>query len=190
MDPDLDAICAAVLASEPSPGGVRIVLIDGPAGAGKTTLAGRLAAALGGVPVLHADDMYEGWEGLPTLTPLLRDQVVGPLSRGQEARFQRWDWHAGARADAVVAPPAPVVIVEGVGTGQSAVRGEASVLVWVAAPTDLRHERWLRREGADTEAAWLRWARAEHDHFLAEGTREAAHVTVDGGQSRGPHAAR
>ena len=38
------------------PGGVRLVAVDGYGGAGKSTFADRLAAALGGAAVVHTDD--------------------------------------------------------------------------------------------------------------------------------------
>ena len=39
------------------------LLIDGPSGAGKTTLALQIGEALG-IPVVHLDDFYPGWGGL------------------------------------------------------------------------------------------------------------------------------
>ena len=36
---------------------MRLIGVDGHAGSGKSTFAGRLAAALGGAPVLHLDDI-------------------------------------------------------------------------------------------------------------------------------------
>src|SRR5690606_19498388 len=63
--------------SVPALGDVRLVCVDGPAGSGKTTLAGRLAEALDHAPVLHLDDLYEGWSGLDgDLAPRLRAQVL------------------------------------------------------------------------------------------------------------------
>ncbi|WP_084130774.1 uridine kinase [Demequina sp. NBRC 110055] len=177
----LDDLAARVAAAPPTSGGSRIVLIDGPAGAGKTTLACRLAGILHDAPVLHADDMYEGWGGLATLTPLLVGQVVKPLTSGAPATFARWDWHQGMRGEELTLAPAPVVLIEGVGVGQRDARSHASLLIWVEAPVDVRHERWLHREGADSEGHWRAWARGEREHFAADGTRGAADLIVDGG---------
>ena len=53
-------------------GPVRLVAVDGPAGSGKTTFAGRLVKALqaGGATVaeIHTDDLLEGWTDLERLT--------------------------------------------------------------------------------------------------------------------------
>ncbi|WP_084102813.1 hypothetical protein [Demequina sp. NBRC 110051] len=178
------SVASRVRTSPPTPGGARIVLIDGPAGAGKTTFADRLSMALDGAPVLHADDMYEGWEGLATLTDLLVRRVLAPLAQGRAAEFACWDWHAGRRGAALHVEPAPVVVIEGVGVGQRAARAFASLLVWVEAPAHVRHERWLDREGPQSEGHWTRWAQSEAEHFAQEHTREAAEVTVDGAASR------
>ncbi len=42
-----------------------VIAIDGPAGAGKTTLATNLALALAQdlrVQIIHMDDLYDGWD--------------------------------------------------------------------------------------------------------------------------------
>ena len=170
----------------------RLVLIDGPAGSGKTTLADRLAAELAGghsgqpghqgpPQVLHADDMYEGWGGLPTLDEVLVAQVLAPLVRGDDGGFRRWDWAADARAEHVRVPAGqPLLIVEGVGVGMRLARAHASVMVWVEAPAPLRRARGLERDGDELRDEWDRWQRAEDAFLDGEGTRAAADVHVDG----------
>ncbi|MEU9386431.1 hypothetical protein AB0D38_38200, partial [Streptomyces sp. NPDC048279] len=74
----------------PSCGPVRLVGVDGHAGSGKTTFAGRLAAALGGAPVLHLDDIASH-EELFAWTGRLLTQVIEPLGRGETARYTPYD---------------------------------------------------------------------------------------------------
>jgi hypothetical protein len=51
-----------LLAAPPSAGDVRVLAVDGPAGSGKkTTAARRLARDLGDAPLVHLDDLLEGW---------------------------------------------------------------------------------------------------------------------------------
>ena len=49
----LDELVAAILAK---PGPLRLVAVDGPGGAGKSTFASELSEAAGGAPVVHTDD--------------------------------------------------------------------------------------------------------------------------------------
>ncbi|MCZ9336997.1 hypothetical protein NGM37_04295, partial [Streptomyces sp. TRM76130] len=75
----------------PSCGPVRLIGVDGHAGSGKSTFARHLARALGGVPVLHLDDIAShpelfGWTGR------LLEQVIEPFSRGAVARYSPYDW--------------------------------------------------------------------------------------------------
>lgn len=159
-------------------GGGRLVCVDGPAGSGKTTLAGRIGA-LGDAPVLHMDDLYDGWDGLPRVGDQL-DTLLLPLARGEAGRYRRYDWHAGAYAGTVTVPPAPLLVLEGVGAGSAAYAALATVLVWVEAPADLRLARGLARDGAAVEPHWHRWGVAEAAHFAADRTRARADVLVDG----------
>ncbi|KOG76565.1 hypothetical protein ADK38_39775, partial [Streptomyces varsoviensis] len=78
----LDALVRRLEALPPSLGPVRLVAVDGHAGSGKTTFAGRLSAALGGAPVLHLDDLATH-EELFAWTGRLREQVLDPLGRGE-----------------------------------------------------------------------------------------------------------
>lgn len=168
----------------PTLGAGRLVCVDGPAGAGKTTLAEAIAAAAPGTPVVHMDDLYAGWDGLPgvdrQLTGLLR-----PLAGGRAGTYRRWDWVAGRFAETVSVDPAPLLVVEGVGSGSRVVADLVTVLVWVDAPYELRMRRGIERDGDAFAPRWAAWADAELVHFAREGTRERADLTLDGAGSDG-----
>jgi len=172
---------AAARHAAPRLGEVRLVVVDGPAGSGKTTLAARLSAALDEAPVVHMDDLYEGWSGLDdAVWQRLCTQVLGPLAAGRAGRFRRYDWDAGAFADWVDVPLHPFLVVEGVGAAARAVDPAASLRVWVEVPRDLRIERGVARDGEHLRGAWERWADDEDVHFAADATRDRADVLVDG----------
>ena len=159
---------------------MRVVCIDGPAGSGKTTLAAGLAGALGGVPVVHLDDLYQGWEqdlGEP-LSARLRAWLLDPWNAGLPGRHLRYDWHAGRYVEWVAVEPAPIVVLEGCGSGAAAIRARAALVVWVDASVDTRLARGLARDGEAMRPQWLDWQRAEQAHFDSDGTGAAADVRV------------
>lgn len=173
---------AALLARARPAGGGRpqVVAVDGPSGSGKTTLGRRLAAAAGGAPLVHMDDLYPGWDGLEEAVPRLVGQVLEPLAAGRPARWRRWDWTAHRYAEEHEVPAAPLVVVEGVGSGARACAAHLSLLVWVEVPQPVRLARGLARDGEAYRPHWERWARQEQAHFAREGTRERADVRLDG----------
>jgi uridine kinase len=173
------ALAARVRAAGPRLGGTRLVCVDGPAGSGKTTLAGRLAAALD-APVVHMDDLYAGW----TLTGAfarLAAGVLRPLAGGGPGAYHRYDWAAGRFCGTpTTVPAADVLVVEGCGSCPRAADAWAALRVWVEAPPEVRLARGLARDGQGTAAEWRRWQATEAAAFAAEGTRERADVRVDG----------
>ena len=67
-----------VAAAEPRCGGTVVVAVDGPSGAGKTTLTRELRRRLDGPPVIHLDAVYPGWDGLAQTPAILHDHVLAP----------------------------------------------------------------------------------------------------------------
>ncbi|MFP5345439.1 MAG: uridine kinase [Actinomycetes bacterium] len=182
MDVALDALTSKLDALAPSAGRTRVVAVDGPSGSGKTSLAAELAERLGGVAVLHMDDLYPGWDGLQEAVPLLVGQVLEPLSEGRRAVYRRFDWVAGEYAEEHEVDPSPVLVVEGVGSGARACAPHLAAVVWVEAPLALRFARGIARDGEGYRPHWERWARQEDEHFALEGTRDRADVLVDTSQ--------
>jgi uridine kinase len=176
-------IAERVLAAPPRCGRTRLVCVDGPSGSGKTSLAGRLAAALGEPPVLHMDDLYPGWDGLAAAVPLLRENIVEPLTACRPARYRRYDWGRGEYAEEHDLGTPPVLVVEGVGAGSRPVAGRTALLVWLEAPQEERFRRGIARDGETYRPHWERWARQEAAHFATEATVCRADVRVDGAPS-------
>lgn len=175
------ALADRILAAPPLLGPVRLVLVDGPAGSGKTTFAGRLAGALGQAPVVHLDDLYDGWSGLrPDLWRRLHAQVLEPLADGRPGSFQRYDWAARRFDGWHDVPLAAALIVEGVGAAARAIEGAATLRVWVEATRDKRLARGIARDGEQNRPQWLRWSATEDAHFRTDGTKARADILVDG----------
>ena len=181
---DVSRLAAAVLAAPPLLGPVRLVCGDGPAGAGKTTLAAaladRLAVAGAVVGVVHLDDLYEGWAGLDAVWDRVEGQVLAPLAAGRPARYRRFDWGAGRFGERVELPVPQVLVLEGCGSAPRAVDGRAALRIFVDAPADVRLARGVARDGEHLRAEWVRWQVAEQRVFARESTRSRADVVVDG----------
>jgi cytidylate kinase len=163
----------------PTLGRGRLLCIDGPAGSGKTTLATEVAA-LTGAPVVHMDNLYEGWDGLPRIRTQL-DRLLLPLSRNRPGSYRRWDWYADQWAEVVAVPPARLLVLEGVGAGARSHAGLITVLAWVEVPAGLRVTRGLARDGVELEEQLRAWAVAEQEHFAHDQTRARADLLIDGG---------
>lgn len=169
--------------TEPRLHRTRLVAVDGPSGSGKTSFAARLRTALN-APVVHTDDLLDGWTDQFTFWDRLEKLVLAPLRDGRPAEYQRYLWHRGTfGGKPVVVEPADVVVLEGVSSARRAIRPELSLAVFVVAPPDLRWERALARDAGDDVAfrAYLeRWRRAEDEHFAEDGTAAYADLVVDG----------
>lgn len=174
---DLSPLAARLRALPPSCGPVRLVAVDGHAGSGKSTFAGRLAAALGGAPVLHLDDLASHAE-LFAWTERLRAQVTGPLSRGEPARYAPYDWTSRTFGPPRTLDPAPVILIEGVGAGRRALRPLLAHLFWMDLDAEEAWERGRRRDGTALSAFWDDWTAAETAHFSADPSRPWAGTLV------------
>lgn len=163
----------------PTLGEGRLLCVDGPAGSGKTTLGAEIASLAGGAAVVHMDDLFEGWRGLARVDEQLQT-LLRPLAQGFSGSYRRWDWPGNAWAETVLVPPAPLLVVEGVGSGSAAHQDLITVLAWVEVPFELRMARGFERDGVGVTDHWRQWADDEARLFEREHTRERADVVLDG----------
>lgn len=182
------AIVGLVDASDPLCGTTHLVCIDGPSGAGKTTLARDLAAALA-APTVHMDDLYPGWGGLRAGTHRAQEWIVGPLTEGLPARYRRWDWAADRYAEWVQLPSSEFVVLEGCGSGALPAGKAASVLVWVEADETVRKARGIARD-AGFAPFWESWAIQERRLYEADRTWERADLLLDTTSDQGQRLGR
>jgi uridine kinase len=165
-------------------GQVRLVAVDGPSGAGKTTFAQRLAGALiragRRVEVVHTDDLLDGWEDQFTFWPRLECGVLEPLARGEPGRYPIYDWVRGRFGGDLHVPVPDVLILDGGTSARAEAYPRLSLSVFVTADRDVRWERALVRDGATVEAPLRRWMAAEDGYFAETGTAERVDRLVDG----------
>jgi len=162
----------------PTLGTGRLVCVDGPAGSGKTTLGTALAEATG-AQLIRGDDLMEGWRGLSSVGRQL-ETMCAALAEGRPGSYEHFDWEHDRFDHTVDVPPAPWLVVEGVGSGAAAIAAYTTVLVWVEVDDDLRLARGMARDGEAMRDHWLTFMADERALFASERTRERADVLVDG----------
>lgn len=179
--PNLAELAATVRSAPARLGTVRLVCVDGPAGSGKTTFAGRLADVLGDdAAVVQLEDLYAGWT-LTGAAARLAAGVLRPLGQGRPGAVRAYDWLAGRFAAEPTPVPVPgVLVVEGCGSASRVLDPWATLRVWVEAPAGLRLARGLARDGVHLAAEWQRWTTREAAHFAADDTCRRCDVVVDG----------
>ncbi len=160
-----------------------IVLIDGRAGSGKSTLAEALQRRLfkqgESLPrVIHMDDLYPGWDGLSAGADYLQRFVLTPLARREKASWQVFDWAKSERNEWREFDGGTPLIVEGCGSLNSLSAPLADFAVWLDVSQDVRFERWLAREGDDSQ--WAKWAAQEADFYAREKSDELASLEFKG----------
>ena len=170
---DLAALAQEVRQLQPRAGATTVVVIDGPSGSGKSTFATRLAEA-SGAGLLRLEDMYPGWDGLDEGAQRLVDDVLEPMSRGEQATIRRWDWLEMREREREPLMTEPLLVIEGVGAGSRAASPFTSLLIWLEAETEERYARAIARDGEVYLDHWDRWAAQERVTFAREATRDRA----------------
>jgi uridine kinase len=176
------AVVALATGARPRCGAVVVIALDGPSGAGKTTLSRGVELALapsGSVAVVHMDLLYPGWDGLSQAPGLLARQVLEPLSRGEQASYRTWSWVRERWAGTSDVPSCRFLVVEGCGSSVGPARPYAAVTVFVDAETRLRRRRGIARDGEAYRPQWQRWADQEDELFDADSTRDRADLVID-----------
>jgi uridine kinase len=180
MDPLQLLLRAAREARAPQGVETRIIAIDGPGGAGKTTLAAWLAAALPATAVIHTDD-FASWDNPINWWPALIEQALEPLAAGAVARYQPTAWSGEERA-AIVIEPGGTVLLEGVSASRSAFRPYLAYSVWVETDRTVRLQRGIDRDGVDSRGQWELWMEAEDAYVARERPAGRADIVVPGDQ--------
>lgn len=155
-----------------------IIAIDGPAGSGKTTLAGHLSAALSlkySVATMHMDDLYNGWN--LAFDHHFSDALKSACQSHRESTpylLSRYDWQKGAYGMPEKFPQSELLILEGVGSSQIAVRPFLSATIWIDIDPLTGLERVLRRDGDSIATPMRHWLALQAQHFCENDSQNAA----------------
>ena len=155
-----------------------VIAIDGPAGAGKTTLAGNLALALSqdiSVHVIHMDDLYDGWDNAlgEDLTSILQ-YLAAQHRSNSAAEIRRYNWTTSSFGESETIEPADLLILEGVGSADKSLQDELAALIWIDIDPEIGVMRVIARDGYQVEDEMKKWLGTQQKYFSQHSTREKA----------------
>jgi hypothetical protein len=159
-----------------------VLAVDGRSSGGKTTLAGRLAAAVPGAVVVHTDDVA-WWHAAFDWVDLLVDGVLAPVRHGAAVSYRPPKWDERGRPGAIEVPAgASLVVIEGVGAGRRELTGLIDGVVWVQTDPEETTRRDAVRVAAGeiTPSNYAAWMAEEAPFVAAQRAWERAFVTVCG----------
>jgi uridine kinase len=161
-----------------------LITIDGVAGAGKTTLAAYMADKYrdrASVLVIHLDDLHDGWVD-PLGESLSRklESIAAAHREGKSLELTKYDWLGSKPGEAFTIPAVDLLILEGVGSGQRSIREYVETKIWIDLEPIVGLRRVLARDGFEIEEEMLSFMEAQRQHFVEEGTRDAADFHLNG----------
>jgi len=155
-----------------------IIAIDGPAGAGKTTLAHEIYLALApkiSVNVIHMDDLYDGWDNAlgADLSAILK-YLVNQHQKSSSAQIKRYNWSTSSFGESENIEPADLLILEGVGSGDKSLQDDLAALIWIDIDPEIGVMRVIDRDGYQVEDEMKKWLGTQQKYFSQHSTREKA----------------
>jgi uridine kinase len=163
-------------------GQTKIIVIDGPAGSGKTTLAKSLSGLLEYCPIIHMDEIYDGWENAlsPKTSQDLVEWIINPLLESRSIEFVKYDWYLEKRIEKVVINLPKVLIIEGVGSSSFEISKHASLKLWIEVNKETGINRVLTRDGQQIQEQMKKWQSQESKFFIENNSKENSDIWIDG----------
>lgn len=175
-------------------GGRRVLAVDGRGGAGKSTLAGRLAACLPDAAVVSTDDI--AWNhSMFDWSDALVDGVLRPYRDGAAVAYRPPGWERSGREGAVrIADTVRFLIVEGVGASRTEVTDWLDAACWVQSDFAEAERVGIARDIASgvngdaeqTVAFWHTWMAEELPFFAHDRPWERADLLLAGTSAQRP----
>jgi uridine kinase len=155
----------------------RIVAVDGPGGAGKTSLSEWLASELA-AEIVHTDD-FASWENPTNWWPELISRVLEPIAEGRTVRYVPNSWDGPPRSEVTI-PPQDFVVLEGVTASREAFRPYLAYSIWIETPREVRLQRGIDRDSKEMRAQWEEWMAAEDRYIDREHPADHADLVLAG----------
>lgn len=172
---------------QPKVGKTLFIAVDGHGGAGKSTLAVRVASRLG-AQIIRQDD-FASWDNPFDWWPLIVERIFNPIRDGAKTlsypRSKWWENHH----------PKPVIdqavtdfmILEGVGSLRREFRDYVSLGIFVDTPKHICLQRGVDRDSKTTGKTrqeltkmWNGWFDEEDKHFKRDNPQANADIVLDG----------
>jgi hypothetical protein len=164
-----------------------LIGVDGHSSSGKTSLAGRIAAALPKSDVLHTDDL--AWhQGVLAWDVLLLDDVLPVVRSAAPLHYRPLAWQTRARpGEIALAGGLQSLVIEGVGATQTSVRDQLDAAIWVETdePTRLARDSVRVAAGEIDFEGYLSWMVDENAYVISQRPWQHADLLVYGGDSVG-----
>lgn len=167
-----------------------LILIDGAAGSGKTTLAAKLVDILN-ANLVHTDDVSWCADPIHWDNEMLTE-IVNPWLNGKDVAYRPTGWIKENRSGSINVDPNRALIIEGMGASRKTLRVIATYSIWVDTEPKIARERVVQRDLANGEnggtvesitkfANW--WDSLLLPLFLEEEPWKYVDVIVNGSQS-------
>lgn len=160
-----------------------LVAIDGPCGAGKSSLAEHLKKRWPDAEVIHMDDFFlrPGQRTQERLSlpggnidhERFLEEVLLPLAEGKEFTYHMFSCHDNSLSPRLV-KRAPLYLIEGSYSLHPALRDHYDIKVFLDIDAEEQAQRILKREGDRAVNFFRQWIPMENCYFDACGVRECS----------------
>lgn len=178
-----------IMQNQPRKQNTLLVAIDGCGGAGKSTLASKLAELDASISIVHQDDFYLSTISLDETSDIganfdwsrLENEILHPLAQNRGGRFQRYDWNTDRLAEWKDIVQGGIVIIEGVYSLRQELLGYYDYKIWLDCPYPLRLLRGIKRDGPAMMEKWKNeWMPMEDRYVTTLKPYSLADIVIDG----------
>lgn len=149
-----------------------LIGIEGFGGAGKSTIAAKLAQLLGSAFIVSIDDFIvkeklaeSSWDTGAFDRARLERQVLTPSASSRPASYQKLLWQTNQLSELIKIPSVDYLIIEGISSYHPDVEKYYDYKVWIETPIDIANSRGHARDESNENAQyWELWLQNDLAH--------------------------